>query len=171
MGSVLLDVSIPGCPRSQRSQVVVRKTKDGRHFPSLAKDATTEEWRSIARLTVQQAWGVRSPIDEPVRLTIWAVGKRPSAVPKWRGMGRYWRTVKPDWDNVGKASDVLVKVGVLRDDVLVGHGQVYSLVASVGEAPHVRMVVEALEPLEVVPWPRASTSARPCPGAEMGPQR
>lgn len=166
MGAILLDVTIPGCPRSQRSQVVVRKTKDGRHFPSLAKDASTEEWRSIARLTVQEAWGGKAPIDEPVRLTIWAVGTRPKGAAKWLGTGRYWRTTKPDWDNVGKASDVLVKVGVLRDDVLVGDGRVLSLVAGVDEAPHVRIRVEALDPLPIVPWPEKtrakSAPATPC---------
>lgn len=51
---------------------------------------------------------------------------------------------------------MLVKVGVLRDDVLVGEGRVYSLVAADGEAPHVRFVVETLDPLPVIPWPRAA---------------
>lgn len=157
--SLILDVTIDGCPVSQRSKVVVRKSKSGKHFPSLAKEANTEEWRNAARSAVEVAWGERAPILTPVKLTIWAVGKRPKSPPKPLGTGRYWRTVKPDWDNVGKASDVLVKVGVLRDDVLVGHGQVFSLVAAEGEQPHVRMRVEDLEPLVVVPHPPRARKA------------
>lgn len=154
--TTLLDVTIDGCPTSQRSKVVMRKrskANGGGAFASLAKDEKTEEWRNAARSVVAAAWGNRAPITEPVKLTIWAVGKRPQGVKKALGTGRYWRTVKPDWDNVGKASDVLVKVGVLRDDVLVGIGQVYSLVAAEGELPHVRMRVEKLDALTVVPHP------------------
>lgn len=146
--TILLDVTIPGCPTSQRSKVV----RIGR-YSRLAHDEKTAEWRTHARHYVDEEWAGKPAVTESVRLSIWAVGKRPASVPKWRGSGRYWRQTKPDWDNVGKASDVLVKAGVLRDDVLVGYGRVYSQVAAHDEPPHVRMMVETLDPLPVIPWP------------------
>ena len=75
-------------------------------------------------------------------------------MPKKLGSGRLWRTRKPDVDNVCKSVlDALVTAGVLRDDVIVAELVARSLVASDGEAPHVRVVLEELEPLELVPWP------------------
>ena len=96
--SVLLDVTIDGCPTSQRSKVVLRKrsaANGGGSFASLAKDGKTEEWRNAARSAVEAAWGDRAPITEPVKLTIWAVGKRPKRIAAQRIHGVVQR-IDPD---------------------------------------------------------------------------
>lgn len=157
---VLIDVTIPGCPTSQRSQVVVRRTKDGRHFGSLAKDARTEEWRSIARLTIAEAWAGKPPINVPVVLLVEAVAQRPQSIPKRLGTGRLWLTRKPDWDNIGKGTDAIVKAGVLSDDVLVVDARVLRYVAAVDEAPFTRFVVSEVDPLPIVPWPAKARAGK-----------
>lgn len=104
-------------------------------------------WQAVAAERMAEVWAGRSPLDEPVRVTIDAVGRRPKSAPK-RRPGRLWRVTKPDADNVAKAAcDALVKAGVLRDDTLVGELVVHSLVADVDEGPAVVVRVEALPAL------------------------
>ena len=152
----LLDVVVPGQPQGyQRPGVRVVTPQGGRPFAQHYEQSETRSWRSVAvgvLTTPEGAPRVRVE-DVPVRVTISAVGSRP-AVPKKLGSGRLWRTRKPDVDNVCKSVlDALVTAGVLRDDVIVAELVARSLVASDGEAPHVRVVLEELEPLELVPWP------------------
>lgn len=101
-------------------------------------------WQATAAQFMAHVWAGKVPLDEPVRVVIDAIGRRPKSAPK-KKPGRLWRTTKPDADNVAKATcDALVKAGVLRDDTLVGELVVHSLVAGVDEGPAVVVRVEAL---------------------------
>lgn len=152
---LILDAVIMGDPRGyQRPGVRVMVPKAGRPFASLYEQEETRNWRSIASDVLQRAAaGVRVE-KEAVMVHVFAVGRRPRDLPKKRGRGRFWRTTKPDADNVAKAvCDAIVQAGVLRDDTLVGRLVVDSLVAADGEAPHVRVRIEVLAPRPIVLWP------------------
>lgn len=144
----LLVVTILGPPVGQGRPRAVRVGAFVR-VHNAPKSAT---WQACAAETMATMWRAvhgadKAPHDGSVRVTIDAVGARPKSAPKKRP-GRQWRTTKPDADNVAKATlDALVKAGVLRDDTLVGELVVRSLVASTAEGPHVRVVVDGLEPL------------------------
>jgi len=173
MGRLILDVVIPGDPRGyQRPGVRVIVPKGGRPFASLYEQEETRTWRTVASdYLARAAQGVRVE-DEACQVHIEAVGKRPMATPKRAGRGRLWRTTKPDADNVAKAvCDSIVQAGVLRDDTLVGRLIVDSLIAADGEAPHVRVRIEGLEPLALAPWPDARAKADPNPTLPLAPTR
>lgn len=157
---LILDAVIMGDPRGyQRPGVRVVVPKGGRPFASLYEQDETRNWRAIASDVLQRAAaGVRIE-DEPVLVHVFAVGKRPRHMPKKLGCGRFWRTTKPDADNVAKSvCDAIVQAGVLRDDTLVGRLVVDSLVAADGEAPHVRVRIETLMPRPFVPWPETAAT-------------
>lgn len=163
----LLDVIIPGSPQGyQRTGVRVVKTRSGKTFAQHYEQSKTRSWRSVAVGVMTTSEGApRARVEnDPVRVLVEAVMDRPT-IPKRLGRGRLWRTRKPDIDNVCKAVlDSLTTSGVLRDDVLVAELVARSLVAADGEAPHVRVVVEIVEPLPLLPWPekqRAASARRP----------
>lgn len=164
MGRLVLDCVIPGSPQGyQRPGVRVVTPKGKPAFASLYEQPETRSWRALASDSLVRAAGGVRVEAEPVSVFIQAVGKRPGHALKRLGSGRFWRLTKPDADNVAKAvCDSIVQAGVIRDDTLVGRLVVESLVAAEGEAPHVRVVVEMLEPLPVVPWPtKTKTSGAP----------
>jgi Holliday junction resolvase RusA-like endonuclease len=154
--TTILDVTIPGDPRGyQRPGVAVRGG-----FAKLYEQKETRDWRAVAADIVHQRANGKRVEDEPVSVLVQAVGKRPKSLPKRHGVGRLWRITKPDADNVAKAvCDTLVQSGLLRDDTLIATLIVHSLVAADGEAPHVRVTVCMMEPIQVVPWP-AKTKAK-----------
>ena len=164
--ATLLEVVVPGQPQGyQRPGVRVVKTRDGRQFAQHYEQAATRSWRSVAVgvLTTEEGAPRARADDRPVRVVVEAVASRPT-IPKRLGTGRLWRVRKPDVDNVVKAClDALVTAGVLRDDVQVAELVARSLVAAADEAPHVRIVVEELAPLELVGV--VTKAARPTPGA------
>lgn len=153
----LLDVIIPGSPQGyQRPGVRVVRTREGKTFAQHYEQAATRSWRSVAVGVLTTSEGApRARVEsDPVRVIVEAVAPRPASVVKRLGCGRLWRTSKPDVDNVCKSVlDSLTTSGVLRDDVLVAELVARSIVAADGEAAHVRVVVEILEPLPLIPWP------------------
>lgn len=162
-----LDVIVPGQPQGYQRPGVRVVQAGGRTWAQHYEQAATRSWRSVAVgvMTTEDGSPLARVEDAPVRVTIEAVGVRPSGVVKRLGLGRLWRTRKPDVDNVSKAVlDALVTAGVLRDDVLVAELVARSLVAADGEAPHTRVIVDVLDPLPLVPAP-ATSRAKAAPSS------
>lgn len=157
--AILLDIVIPGQPQGyQRPGVRVVKAGSGKAWAQHYEQAKTRSWRSVAVgcMTTSEGAPLCRVEDVPVRVVVEAIAGRP-ALPKRLGRGRLWRIKKPDIDNVCKSVlDSLTTSGVLRDDVLVAELVARSVVAADGEAAHVRVVVEELLPMLLIPWPETS---------------
>ena len=88
-------------------------------------------------------------------MTVTAIFPSPKTIAKSLGSGRQWHTSKPDTDNIVKCvGDALVQSGILRDDSIVARIEAGKWVARDGEAPSVRVQVEALRPSPVIEWPK-----------------
>lgn len=170
MGAVLLDIVIPGQPCGKaRHRTRVVTPHGGKPFVSTYVDPKDPNvtWERFASACFKQAWGTAAPLDLPLFVFVEAVATRPQGVPKPLGQGRLWRLSKPDGDNVLKAiCDALVQGGVVLDDKVCSRKLVDSFTAAVGEAPHTRVRVEALDPLPVVPWP-GRAKAQPAPTLDI----
>ena len=148
----ILSCSIPGDPVGKgRPRVAVRGG-----FARAYTPAKTAGWEGGASMVVRAAWAGQEPYGGAVRVEVDAVSRRPKALlPKSAGgsapasrppaPGRCWRPTKPDADNVLKAAlDVLVKAGVLRDDVQAVEVVARSLYAALAEGPCVEVRVSVV---------------------------
>lgn len=151
---MILTCTIPGQPVGKgRPRASIRGRGTPNAFIAMHTPEKTATWEATAAWHLRGQWGERAPLDRPIAVTVWAVGRRPkAAIPKPRALakrpelaGRQWRPTKPDVDNVVKAAlDALVNAGVIRDDVLVVDVRGLSLWAALSEGPHV--VIEVREP-------------------------
>lgn len=169
MGARLLDITIPGQPCGKarhRSRIVT--PKNGKPFVASYVDERNDPnvtWERLASVQFRDAWTGKDMVSLPVQVYVVAVGTRPTSVPKSLGRGRLWRKAKPDGDNVLKAvCDALVHGGVLEDDKIASRKMVDSLTAADGEAPHTRVIVDVLDPLPLIEWPKKTrVAATPAP--------
>lgn len=142
----LLDVTIPGEPVGKGRPRFGVVAGQARAFTP----KKTSTWEGNAAALLANHWHI-GPLDEPVTVTVYAVGARPKGqIPSPRKLvadpslaRRLWRVTKPDGDNVLKCvGDALVDAGVLRDDTRIVDWRCFSLVAALDEGPSVRIVLE-----------------------------
>lgn len=128
-----------GVPRPQ-PRAKSGRTRSGRHVTY--DPGTADEWKAsimIAAMRVREC----EPIAEACEVEATFVFPRPL---RMSGVGRRPHVVRPDRDNLEKALlDALVQCRVLVDDSVVCGGEVRKVVAGVGEAPGVEVVVRVLE--------------------------
>jgi Holliday junction resolvase RusA-like endonuclease len=140
--TALLDITIGGMPVGQGRPRAVRTPMGVRMHPA----KKSAQWQALAAEVMREQWGEREPYAEPVRLVVIAVGARGSVVIA-DGIGRRWRTSKPDVDNVVKAvADAIVAAGVIVDDTFVCELVARSERAADGEEPHVQIALGPLPP-------------------------
>jgi len=114
----------------------------------------TASWEWGAALLIRGAW-LRPALDEPVKVTIAAVMRRPAARPKhitpadWKAGDQVPCISKPDLDNIGKVVlDALVLAGVLKDDTRVCWLACSKMYASAGQEPSVVVTVATVSALK-----------------------
>lgn len=98
-------------------------------------------WREDVRQACLAAWG-DVPLDEPVRLTLEFVRKRPASAPK---RSTPPATSRPDLDKLARAvMDAIGSAGVWTDDSRVTELVCHKRLAEIGETPGARITVETL---------------------------
>ena len=147
----ILKVTIPGQPVGKGRPRLTTRGGFARAFTP----KKTRDWETEAAALIRAApapWN--QPTDQPVRVLVEAVGKRPKTLlRKTDPEDRLWRPTKPDCDNVIKAAvDALVLAGFLQDDVQVVEVTGRSLYAAKGEEPHVGITVWSFDNSCVEVW-------------------
>jgi Holliday junction resolvase RusA-like endonuclease len=142
-----LDVEPKGAKR-HRTRVIVPKSGASAFASEYSDPDEVKYQREIA--TLARPHRPKSPIegflwriDDPVRVDIVAVTRRPQTVPKKKGTGRYWSSVKPDVDNIAKSILDALK-DWWSDDKLVAQLVVSKVVAAEGETPHLELRIRTL---------------------------
>ena len=156
---VILTCTIPGQPVGKgRPRASIRGFGTPKAHIHMRTPEKTATWEATAAWHLRGKWAGKAPLDQPVAVTVWAVGQRPKAeIPGPRTLAKHpelanrlWRPTKPDIDNVVKAAlDALVNAGVIRDDVLVVDVRGLSLWAALSEGPQVVIEVREVERLGI----------------------
>ena len=139
----IFSVSLPLEPRGKGRPRLARR---GRHSVAYTPQSTLQWERAAARL-LRAKWK-QEPLDQPVRLIVEAVKKRPQRLmAKRHPDGEIWRPHKPDADNVAKiVMDSLEKAGVLANDIVVCELICRSLYTKREQSPCVRIEIQLLGP-------------------------
>lgn len=135
--SIVLSVSIEGDIVGKGRPRFVRAT--GRTYTP----EHTRAWEKRAADVFASAWGDKPALHGPVIVRLNAVKARRQ---KDRHSARVLRTVKPDLDNVVKATlDAMERAGVIIGDQVVSGLIAYSWLAARGEGPCVEVIVEEVD--------------------------
>lgn len=128
----VLDVFVAGSAAPQGS-----KRHVGRGV-MVESSKAVKPWREDVRQTCLAAWD-DLPLDEPVRLRIEFVRRRPTSAPKNRTPSA---TTKPDLDKLARAvMDAIGSAGVWVDDARVTELACVKRVAEIGEVPGARITI------------------------------
>lgn len=108
---------IPGDPIGKGRPKV---TTAGKH-PRTYTPPRTRKWEKVAAGIMEDQWGGKGALSEPVVMVVDAIAKRPERLCKKKHPdGEMWRIVVPDGDNVLKCvGDALQKANILADDKFV----------------------------------------------------
>jgi Holliday junction resolvase RusA-like endonuclease len=106
----------------------------------------TADWEKKACIIFRQQ-PVAQPLDEPILLSVCAVFARPHKYyRKQDPAGRLRHTVKPDGDNVLKATmDSLKLSGVVRDDSIICVAYISKWYAAKYEEPYVGVTLQGAD--------------------------
>ena len=141
-GELLFKATIPGDPVAKGRHRCTCRGGKPRTYPA----KKSAEWEKSAADFLSILWKRRPALTMPVSLTITAVAKRPQGLFRRQDpAGRMWKATKPDIDNIAKAvKDGLSKAGVIRDDNIVVHAELFDLYASKTEKPCVEVEIFSL---------------------------
>lgn len=135
----VLAVFVPGSAAPQGS-----KRHVGRGVMVESASKTLKPWREDVRQACLAAWE-DIPLDEPVRLTVEFVRKRPATAPK---RSTPPAVTKPDLDKLVRAvMDAIGSAGVWVDDSRVVALVCSKRLAEIGETPGAHITIEAMTAL------------------------
>lgn len=102
-------------------------------------------WKDQVRLTAQDAWQGRPPLQGPVGLAVAFLLPRPARLTlKSKPNPRCWAPVRPDGDNLVKVIKDVLNGLCWKDDGQVVELLVHKLYASAGEQPRAEVTVYAM---------------------------
>jgi Holliday junction resolvase RusA-like endonuclease len=113
----------------------------------------TADWERSSAVVMSSYWQ-DAPIDDPVEVEIISLAPRPKRLLRKKDPdGVLLKPSKPDSDNICKSVlDALVMAGVLRDDSLVVHHEVWDLYSERDRGPKIAVRLRVASSVPVDDW-------------------
>lgn len=121
MNTILLNVNIVPTTATHQSSLRVLKGRGGKFFIGKYKKSKLKDWIEEFKLKIKSS-KPSYPLDGPVSVIIEFYFPWPKSTSKIKSQTEYWKTTRPDLDNMEKMIfDTLTDEGFLTDDSIICH--------------------------------------------------
>lgn len=145
---MVISFTVDAVPVAQpRQRHSIKELKSGKSFVHnyTPKSDPVNDFKASVRIAARQTYK-GPPLDEPLYIGIIYYFSRPKTkMWKKKEMPAYWKTTKPDLDNLQKAVYDALKGIIWRDDALICANRNRKLICSGTNSPHVSITIKTID--------------------------